>query len=109
MKYITRQTEKRIKANETALKFRDVVEATQKLIPVPNLLKEIRVGHKFYDELLDYTESQLLKPKVKNLKMYLGSLFGVKIVIDPELKPNEYKIVKENDSLRCRWENRKRR
>ena len=87
MKYTTRLTKK----NDSHLKFADVVDVCRKLDPDP--IREIKVGFKFYEELLASAKDYVGK-EPKNTELYLGSLFGVKVIIDPELKENEYKIVK---------------
>lgn len=87
MTYTTRQTKK----NDSVLKFADMLDAYKQINADP--VKEIRCGYEYYQDLLDYTNMEMIKSKKD--KLYLGSLFGVKILIDPELKPNEYKIITE--------------
>ncbi len=73
------------------LKFADIVDSAKRLKACP--IHEIRVGYDFYDELLVSVNSLKTPNKVKSPKLYLASLYGVKIVIDPELKKDEYRIV----------------
>jgi len=91
MKYITKQKESYLKANEANLTFADVVESAQKLKAFP--IKSVNVGFKMYENLLEYVKTQSIKP-LKKTELYLGSLYGVKILIDSDLEPNEIKIVK---------------
>ena len=50
---------------------------------------EARVGFDRYDDLLTTAKTNLPK---KSKAKHLHTLFGVKILIDPSLKPNEIKL-----------------
>ena len=57
------------------------------------LIEEISVGESLYKLLVKKVTPRIPKKEYK----YVGELYGVRIVSDPDLKPNEYKIKsKEN-------------
>ena len=87
MRYTTRVQKK----NDSTLKFADILDATKKLSPDP--IEKIEVSYDMYEDLLASAKDMFIPRRKFSEKIYLGSLFGVKIVIDPELKPGEYKIV----------------
>lgn len=86
MKYTTRMT----KENNSVLTFNEILHAAKELSPNP--IERIEVGLEFYEELLESAKKSVHPDHIKKVK-YLGSLYGVKIMIDPELKEREYKIV----------------
>lgn len=95
MKPVQKKAQTTTSYNDTSyLKFADIVDSAKKLKACP--IHEIRVGYGFYDELLESVNSLVPPKKVKSPKLYLASLYGVKIIIDPELKKDEYKIVQPN-------------
>ena len=65
-----------------------MLDDAQKLSPDP--IEEITVEYNLYERLLTKIRDEA--KVTKNQKHCLGSLFGVKILIDPELKPNECKL-----------------
>lgn len=95
MTYITKIANKNHEATRANLVIAEVLEARKTLDPRP--LVEIKVGPKMYENINNYAELLLpIKKQPQMRKRYLTQLYGVKVIIDPELKPNEYKFIYAN-------------
>lgn len=80
-------TNKSVNAEEDLVKFREEMEKIMSENPkIPTVAE---VGMELYDSLLT-AATRDVEPKQE--KIYLGELFGIKIKIDPSLKPNEVKF-----------------
>jgi hypothetical protein len=80
------------------ISFLEIINACWEVDPDP--IKEIRVGKSFYKKLFTDFEMSFPAPEKKPKKvLFLSSLYGVKILIDPELKPNQYKVVRNKTNI----------
>jgi hypothetical protein len=75
------------RAGENLIWFREQIETFEK--KNPRQPTECKVGFKLYEDLL-LAVSKDTEPKKPEI--YLDTLFGIKIYIDPSLKSNEVKI-----------------
>lgn len=80
---------------DTEMNFKDMVESIQEITPCP--VKEVRCGFKYYKELRHLINS-LVSPTI-HPKTEIDTLYGIKILIDPSLKPNEFKFVTSNSHI----------
>jgi len=84
-KYTARQTE----PNISHLTFADILESVRDTDQNP--IEAIEVSYPFYKQLCKSAIDTRGKRTGKEA-LYLTNLYGVKIYIDPKLKPGEYKI-----------------
>jgi hypothetical protein len=83
-------------STNSIIKFEDMLKAVKEVTPAP--IGQIKVGTKFYENLVKYAERYLKEMDDKN-KLYVSDLYGVKIFVDPELKPNEYRITTKDGNM----------
>jgi hypothetical protein len=80
-------TDRERRANENIVWFREQIDEFENKNPYQPI--ECKVGFKLYEDLL-VAVSRDTEPK--SSEIYLDTLFGLKIYIDPSLKPNEVKL-----------------
>ena len=83
-----RTTTKQSSGDSSVLKFADMLDTVSKITPVP--VRDVEVGIKVYKDLQNNVET-LTRNNRK--KPHITNWFGVRIFLNPRLKPNQCKLI----------------